>query len=192
MLKYSQKHRPTFADTQPATFYAADYSKENQNAPLSPMIKPTPLTISRHSRNENQQEMELTPRTAKKAIERTSKYGESFSNSIHVTPDKEHIKKESSFILPKNSKDLISSYVRTKTKPSTTFINYNIQTDNSQQVFKNKEVNVESRIRGTDELAKLRQTVSNLSSWQLKLTPTSAAQKDSSFDAVPLRKKIES
>lgn len=128
MLKYSQKHRQPFAETQPSVFYVTDYSKENTNAPLSPMLKPTPLTISRHSRNENMQEMDLTPRTAKKQLERTTNYGEAFSKSIHVTPDKERIKKDSSFILPKNSKDLTSSYVRTKTKPSTTFINYPLQT----------------------------------------------------------------
>lgn len=156
---------------------------------MSPLLKPAPLTISRHSRNENQQEMDLTPRTAKKQQERTSKYGDNFSKSIHVTPEKEHIKKDSSFILTRNSKDLTPSYVRTKTKPSTTFINYNIQAENSQ-VFKNKEINVESRIRGMDELAKLRQTVSNISSWQLKLNPIMVTQKDCSFDTVPLRKKI--
>lgn len=141
MLKYSQKHRQPFSETQPSAFYAAEYSKENQNGPLSPLLKPTPLAISRHSRNENQQEMDLTPRTAKKQLERTSKYGESFSKSIHVTPDKEHIKKDSSFILPKNNKDLTSSYVRTKNKPSTTLLNFNVQVDPSQQVFKNKEMN---------------------------------------------------
>lgn len=43
-----------------------------------------------------------------------------------------------------------------------------------------------------EELAKLRQTVSNASSWQLKLNPNSGVQKDASFDGVPLRKKIES
>lgn len=128
MLKYTQKHRQPFAETQPSAFYPADYSKENTNAPLSPMLKPTTLTISRHSRNENTQEMDLTPRTAKKQLERTSNYGEAFSKSIHVTPDKERIKKDSSFILTKNSKDLTASYVRTKTKPSTTFINYPLQT----------------------------------------------------------------
>lgn len=46
-----------------------------------------------------------------------------------------------------------------------------------------------------DELAKLRQTVSNASSWQLKLNPSAVSQKekDASFvDVAPLRKKIES
>ena len=88
----------------------------------------------------------------------------------------------------RNKKDTSFLDLRLEYTPQSAGVN-EVKTDRSQQLFKTKQLNQETS-RCADEIARLRQTVSNSTAWQFRTNYTTSNQAVKENDEPIIRKKI--
>ena len=168
MLKYSITAKQSLTDFMNRTNVPTDSHPASNLDPKHLPTRPTNIAISKKNKADRQFEPPFTPKTARATYDYPSACNNSYNRSSHVTPEKEPIKKDTSFNTPLKSKkqDYLDSLAQHEHLPSKDELKGN-STDRSQRILKTNVLK-DATNKQNETKSILRQTVSNASIWQLK------------------------